>query len=83
MGTPRNAQALAEFVARTLDELDEDDELPPDAEVLDAVLIVEVGARDPEDGEPISMVQGFTMSERNVVGVGLMARGLAAYLQGD
>jgi hypothetical protein len=72
-----DVQALAHFAARTLEDIERDDDLPTDAELVDAVLIVEVHGTD-EEQEAVSMVQGFTMSERNVVGVGLMVRGLVA-----
>lgn len=74
--------ALAEFAAHIVDQLEADDEVPADATLTDAHIIVEVRGTSP-DGDPTSMVQGFTMSERNVVGVGLTVRSLAAHLRHD
>lgn len=73
---------LAKFAATTLEDLEHDQDVPDDAELVDAHLIVELAGTD-EDGDRISMVQGFTMSQRNVVGIGLMMRGLTASLNPD
>lgn len=75
-----DAQDLAEFAAKTLEELEGDAFLPDGARLSDAHLVVEVSGVD-EDGDTVSWVQGFTMSGRNVAGVGLLVRSLAAALQ--
>lgn len=77
-----NGNALAEFAARTLDELDQDRDLPAGARLEDAILVLEVMATN-DDGEPVSMVHGYVMSRRNVVGVGLAMRGLVALTMPD
>jgi hypothetical protein len=77
-----DAQALGEFAARTLEQLEADDDVPPDAHLVDAALIVEVTGTD-DDGDPISIVHGFTMSERNVAAIGLLIRGLRAAVAPD
>lgn len=75
-----NAQALAEFAAKTLAELEEDDDLPTDPTLTDAHLIVEVSGTD-ADGDSVSMVHGFTMSGSNVAGIGLLVRSLSGALR--
>lgn len=77
-----DAQALAEFAATTLEDLEQDDEVPDDAELVDAQLVIELTGTD-ADGDRISMVHGYTMSQRNVAGVGLLLRGLVAALRPD
>lgn len=75
-----DAQALATFAAETLEELEDDSELPTDPTLVDAHLIVEVIGTD-DDGDPVSQVHGFTMSGRNVAGIGLLTRSLTAALR--
>lgn len=77
-----DAQELAQFAARILEELEADPEVPDDAELLDAALVIELRSIN-ADGEPVSMVHSYTISERNVVAVGLLARALAAGLTPD
>lgn len=74
-----DAHQLAQFAATTLEQLERDEHLPSDAELGDAQLIIEVTGTD-QDGDPISMVQGFTMSGRNIAGIGLLMRALTAAL---
>ena len=73
-----DSQALAVFAAETLADLEADD-LPADAELVDAALIVELRATD-ADGDEISMVHAFVMSKRNVALLGLLVRGEEAAL---
>jgi hypothetical protein len=78
---PLDSTDLAKFAAETLAELDDDD-LPADAMLVDAALIVELKATDP-DGEELSMVHAFVMSKRNVCLLGLLVRGEHAALGDD
>lgn len=77
-----DAQALARFAATTLEEIEQDPDVPADAELLDAVLVIELRATTPDE-DTISMTHAFTMSERNVASVGLLMRGLVASLRPD
>jgi hypothetical protein len=73
---------LAEFAAKTLDDLDRDDDLPAGATLRDALLVLEVHGTD-ADGEDVSIVEAFVMSESDVVGIGLAMRALGAMMDPD
>lgn len=67
-------------VAALADELERD--YGTDVELADAVIIVELRARD-EDGDPISTVEGRILSERNTAGVGMVTRALYSMVAPD
>lgn len=73
---------LARFVADTLDELERDEDLDDTAELIDAVLVVEVQMTT-DDGEESSHVYAYTLGGRNTAGVGILYRGLRAMTDPD
>lgn len=68
---------LAKLAASLIDELEE--EYGEDAELVDAVILVEVSHRD-EDDDAASTVRGLGLSGRNTAAAGVLVRGLRAVL---
>jgi hypothetical protein len=75
-----NLAPLVELVTKYFDELD--DEYGDDAELVDAVIMVDVRHRD-QDGGTASTVEGRSLSGRNTQAVGITVRGLNTLLRGD
>lgn len=67
------AAPLAELVAEFIDELEA--EYGEDAELADAVVIVEVRHKD-EDGDPVNTVEGRSIGKRDTVFRGICWRAL-------
>lgn len=72
---------LAKFAADTLDELERDEDLDDMAELIDAVLVVEVQMTTDEGVS--SHVHAYTLGGRNTAGVGILYRGLRAMTEPD
>jgi hypothetical protein len=77
---PLDPAPLARHVAEFIDDLEQ--EYGEDAELLDAVVCVEVASTD-EDGDTISTVEARSVSGRNTVAVGILTRSLDAACQTD
>lgn len=73
---------LGELVARVMDELEQDFPEHTQPTLTDALLVVEVAFTDGDD-DRCSSIGSWTLSQRNVVGVGLASRSLHHFLHGD
>lgn len=77
---PLDPSELGQLVAEFMDELE--DEYGPDAELVDAVIAVEVSHID-EDDDYCSTVDTRSLSRRNVCAIGITTRALQAMVDPD
>lgn len=73
---------LAKFAADTLDYLEKDEDLDDTAELLDAVIVIEVQTTN-GNGEPVSHIHTYSLEGRNTVAVGILYRGLKSIAEPD
>lgn len=73
---------LGALVAHIMDELETDFPKDTKPQLVDALLVVEVRFTD-SDGDDCSSVGSWTISQRNVVGIGLAQRSLHHMLGGE